>query len=288
MPYRVAWPSREFTFLCLLFAWVYLSLYAYWSDHLLLLNVAVQFLLGILGILVTVFEDWSKENRIPAIIAFTLLGLTGVGVAYVQTQSDDADRQYALKLQESTLQRQALAWKQQDRIARGTIALQERLFAATSEIKRLSREAINTMTGDGGYCSVTGTLPDDKSIGLVVACSSKYPIYDLHIAMTDMDHWSSEDALAIYQQRPTFNIPMIFQTAQTLGRIALEGRDTRSLNFSFSARNGNWHQTLRLKKVNGDWCQASRAERETRVGRQIKYVKIEEWGQPCFSAPATN
>ena len=161
---------------------------------------------------------------------------------------------------------------------------------ASHQTGQVNKEIMNSIIGGDSFCYWTvSNIDSDRNMGLFILLhKGKHPLYDVDITINDLDkpdQIKGNPSLATIDQGAT-NIsigtlissendlyPEIYRKKQILGWVALGDGDTRSFNVQIYARNGFFHQVLRLKKIDGEWVSATKV---TRGWDKVIYEEIDD------------
>ena len=87
-----------------------------------------------------------------------------------------------------------------------------------------------------------------------------FPLYDLTVNITDLDKINKYAGNPEYahEYRKLFSIgTMLPKQSNNLCKVLmLDQENSKSFNIFFSARNGMFHELLRIKKINNEWVSA--------------------------------
>jgi cell division protein FtsB len=157
------------------------------------------------------------------------------------------------------------------------IAVLNRSIAAKSDaIAELNRDIAGMVTGGDSYCYfwITRIKSRPDFAGLTLHHQGKYPLYNLKIKIVDVEKivgimteemktgefwrrsWVEQDAILFPGSRifnignfgPNYVIPLV--------DIPLGPEDKKGYNIELTAQNCFIRQTLRFRKINGEWKMA--------------------------------
>ncbi len=158
--------------------------------------------------------------------------------------------------------------------------LQTKLDDSTKQIIALARanadltaDVSQSITGGNSFCyyqfgQYLGS--DPMSITRILLITGQYPLHDLHIRIVDAKKSKQRTKQGI---QPTFkdlaedvriDLPIFIGTGQgnifdnTTTYLIPAGSEYENYSIFFSARNGEWVQTVSLRSVGGNWQVASR------------------------------
>jgi len=121
------------------------------------------------------------------------------------------------------------------------------------------------ISGGNSFCYV-GITENYLGRSLTVQHQGDYPLYDLTIRVVDLDkfnaHSANPKATRDYEKR--FSIgTMLPKHFSDLCTVSLSEEEcSKRFNIFFYARNGMFHEQLRLKKENNEWLSAIKVDRD--------------------------
>lgn len=116
-------------------------------------------------------------------------------------------------------------------------------------------ENLETTTGGDSFCYLDIQL--QRSF---VLCSGKYPLYDVHVRIVDLNLFDAKDIRSMSGTEWTIG-NMAANTARVLPTaVQFSGTDKQDFNVFFGARNGFWTELLRYRKVKDRWVAARMVE----------------------------
>lgn len=122
------------------------------------------------------------------------------------------------------------------------------------------------ISGGNSFCYVTVSQDYLGERNLTVSHQGEYPLYDLTINVIDLDKFNEHAANPEYahEYQKVFSIgTMLPRQTNNLCTITLSNQEiSKSFNVFFSARNGIFHEQLRLRNVNNEWVSAIKVDRE--------------------------
>ncbi len=122
------------------------------------------------------------------------------------------------------------------------------------------------ISGGNSFCYVCVSQDYLGHRNLVVNHQGDYPLYDLTINVIDLDKFNEHAANPEYahEYQKIFSIgTMLPRQTNNLCVISLSNQEiSKSFNIFFSARNGMFHELIRLKNVNNEWVSAIKVDRE--------------------------
>lgn len=223
-------------------------------------------LMGLMGFLVSMQPPVRVRWKICAVLIFILL--TGSTITLVVSQSKESmATQSKLSRTLEDLQRSN---REIERVQSLNNDLQQHLVDASESIRELaaknvmlSERNVQTVTGGDSYCYISVASASATGGVLTAVHRGQYPLYSVHARLVDLAKAKTFSST----QQPTLeevtandlNIPigdLAARTAVVLQRITFPATDRLSINIFFSAHNGLWTETLRLRLVEGHWAQA--------------------------------
>lgn len=122
------------------------------------------------------------------------------------------------------------------------------------------------ISGGKSFCLVNLSQNYLGERNLTVTHQGDYPLYDLTINVTDLEKFNEHSGKPefAHEYRKIFSFgTMLPRQANDLCTITLSNQEiSKSFNIFFSARNGMFHEQLRLKNVNNEWVSAIKVDRE--------------------------
>ena len=257
------------------------------ADLWLLLSASAQFLLVVLGVIVSLQGDWAKRHWMAVLTAFVVLG--GIGM-YATIQQATESTTASTKLATSIVNL-GKATNEISRVQALNTELQKRLLTQSDTIASLSNKGINTTLGGDSFCYMAfegASLIEGKPIPRVFQVG-KYPLYDVTADITDMEKFRGEFARRGVVMGPGKGIPFKAGRAAMVtipvGNLAVGSQEflldhviyfsneqSQDFRVSFSARNGFWSQDIKLRRVEGDWRKWLMAFRVTRGNKPKKVL----------------
>lgn len=153
------------------------------------------------------------------------------------------------------------------------------LRVKSEEIAQLNREVVNLVTGGKSFCYMAvSSINPESNIGLLTFVhSGDHPMFNVAARIVDLEEFAKlKDNINIHNfQQADINIGIgdfAKSAALVRGPFPLGEGDKRNFNIFFSARNGWFNQLLRFRKINGQWVQATRVERDG----EVLYERIDD------------
>ena len=149
--------------------------------------------------------------------------------------------------------------------------LERELRHQTEDLAALDRKTLDAITGGDSFCYVVISQRPDGIVALMFLHQGNAPLYDVTARLFDLDRYEEKkDSLPIGEAFAYAGTNLSIGTIGTghaveRGQIPLKSFPTRGYNIFFAARNGFFHELLRLKKVDGVWTQALKVIRDERV-----------------------
>lgn len=148
--------------------------------------------------------------------------------------------------------------------------LERELRQRTEALAALSEKTRSAVTGGDSYCFLTILRTGDGTGHLLFAHQGENPLYDVTARMIDLDRFEETkgsrriENLA-YTETVVSLGTLVPDHGAMHGALNLDGFPQRGYNIFFSARNGAFHESLRLRKVDGVWLQALKVIRGNRT-----------------------
>jgi hypothetical protein len=255
-------------------------------DGVTLTSAAAQLILLILGVAVSLQEDWSKRNKLIVLAAFFIVGTIAMYSTIKQSSNSAKETAVANAKLSSSLQELSAASNEISRIQRLNTELQKQLVASTAKITELSQQNIYSLTGGDSYCYLrfptftpTGGLP-------IVIHKGKFPLYDVEARIVNLRQF--ERVAAETPGDLTMRQYMSSSTMLKVGNLAPGSAFSvldKALPFTdeqpnfrvfFGARNGFWHEDLLLRRIKGQWLHAVRVLREVGNDKKLLFEEIDK------------
>lgn len=156
----------------------------------------------------------------------------------------------------------------------------ERLLSAKSnQLVEAYTKVVPSITGGDGFCYLNTKSVVGKSENLrklMIHNTGDYPVYDIHVEIFDKDKYTElAKRMSGVDARLESGINMTLGNAPPHSSMIVpedwvmpEGLGVKSYTITISARNGIVTQELTLRKVNGEWREATRVTRE-KEGQKI-------------------
>jgi hypothetical protein len=157
------------------------------TDPYLLITVGSEFLLMLLGAVVSLQEDWAKTYRRYVFAAFALVGISGM-CATIKTAQQSAVANSQLSTSIADLGKSTA---EISRVTALNTSLQEKLLAQSSGIAALAEESFRTITGADSFPYI---VPERASypgpISLFVWDHGKYPLTAVTLTIRRSDDFN--------------------------------------------------------------------------------------------------
>ena len=139
---------------------------------------------------------------------------------------------------------------------------------------REQSEIINSnITGGDSFCHLQLSFDGTNRFRLLLVNEGEYAMSKIQIRIVDLDELNATKNHTVESlTKNTFNVNELpGKMAQIIGNYQINSqKNAVSLNIFINARNGNFIQLFRLRKVNNDWHFADRVKKEN----QVIYEKI--------------
>jgi hypothetical protein len=148
-------------------------------------------------------------------------------------------------------------------------ALYRALAAKSDEITTLNMQTLDAVTGGDSFCYLS-IFPTGNKGRLAWVHQGDHTLYDVTARLVNLDRWGEVEGHLSLETLAYANTTLSLGTliaghTSMRGEIALDTFPKRGYNIFFSARNGPFHETLRLVNVDGTWKQALRVLRNAQV-----------------------
>lgn len=226
-----------------------------------IVSSVLQLALMLLGVIVTLQEDWAKRRKMLVLFLFIALGIFGLLPTIMQsraTQQADAKLSQSLDgLQKSSDETQ--------RLTNLNTQLQEKLLASSATITELAKQGIDTAIGGDSFCYVF-IRPDNND--MVFIHRGKFPLYGVNARIVDLNKFrdvvaktdpakpTAEEQKILFGSSVGLNELRPGSAASVRRAFSIGDSDRQDFNIFFDAPNGRWEQLLRLRKIEGKWIAA--------------------------------
>ena len=240
-----------------------------WLDPWVLAAATSQFLLVILGVTVSLQDDWAKKHRVLIIGLFALLGLVGLSTS-AKSARDAAIANSSLSESLNDLKKSS---EDIVRLQGLNTKLQEQLLESNTIISGLAKQNIATVTGGDSFAYA---WIQDRFPYFGVVAQGKYPLYDLRARVVDLDEAKKQSHAFLGTTISFGEIVPGMSKSQNI-KFEFGNSESRSFNIFFTARNGSWIQLLRLRRLrDGRWVSATRVDRDGEKLKRPAYEKIDK------------
>lgn len=155
--------------------------------------------------------------------------------------------------------------KKQTKVEDSFGTMEARFKELLSEVESKTNEMIGHISGGNSFPYFQiGTISNSTNLGLLMAIhKGEHPLYDVNARIVDLQKFerikqnltlasigSTETNIAVGNLIPSH--------ASIIQQWHIENEPEQSYNIFSTARNGNFTQLLRLKKINGNWISASK------------------------------
>lgn len=152
------------------------------------------------------------------------------------------------------------------------------LAEKNEELKALALRTVDTVTGGSSVCYL---MPYGR-VGptAMVTPHGSFPLYEVVVRVTDLERF--EEIRARNEAMPNYFAAEIAtlrigEVAPGLSRMLpvelfIHHGDRRGWNVFFTARNGNWTQLIRMRRIGNEWRMATRVLRAN--GRDIAFELV--------------
>lgn len=151
------------------------------------------------------------------------------------------------------------------------------LAEKSDEIVDLNKELLNYSTGGDSYpIAQIIDLDNNTNSGLLAVhnSSEEYPLFNLRVRVYDLDSKVARTKENMFGDDKIFDSDMIPASSSHLeGNANLGSNHIKNFTIQSSARNGQFVQTLKLRKVEGVWRSAIKI---TKIDGQLLYEEVDE------------
>jgi hypothetical protein len=139
---------------------------------------------------------------------------------------------------------------------------QKTIVKLQEDLLKSKDETISAITGGDSFCyAALEILPASKNeFGLVLLRKGKYPLYDLQARIVDVNAQPEAPGQAREPEYgKTLNVGNLAPGVSVTLPIKLSGASgSIALNIFFTARNGEFTNLFRVRKIGDDWVTAAR------------------------------
>ncbi|WP_394128701.1 hypothetical protein [Vibrio hepatarius] len=154
----------------------------------------------------------------------------------------------------------------------------DQLIEKSEVIENLNEEIIAFSTGGDSFPIVEFTSLDPIKNGgqlMITNGSNRYPIFDLSVRIVDLASKKPRTIENPLADDHILNIGTISaSTSYMQGYVTLGGNVEKSFTVQSNSRHGHFIQSVRLRKVAGQWKSATKVSRMT--GNSPLYTKVDE------------
>jgi hypothetical protein len=152
------------------------------------------------------------------------------------------------------------------------------LRAKSDEIAGLNREIANLITGGESFCYMDiGSLDPDTNRGIpVIVQQGDHSIFDINARIVDLQEFrqiKGNTFEGFNKAQRTLQIGSLAKgTCLAMSPLDLGDSPERDFNIFFIARNGQFTELLRLRKIDAKWARAIRVKR----GSELLFEKVDD------------
>ncbi len=216
-------------------------------DTFLLLSIFIQFIIALLGVLMTLYEEKAIRYKKPILLTFIVLGLSGMILTVIQSTHSSKENIGYQTGGDSFCYLDFLPSNNNDRFL--VIAVHSGIYPLRDvKVRMLDLNRFKT------FCA-----------------SNKNKDY------------SYDDFMALHTIFDIKSIPP--NSVVRMAKIDSSDKKLRSFNIFFSGLNGFWDEQVRLIFVDGNWVHAIRVRKEINNKSKILYENIDS-NYPVISGKA--
>jgi hypothetical protein len=255
-----------------------------WEKSLLLDSVIFPIIGALITLVVAILnwatskretEKWDKRAYQYAVLlaaAFTAYGTWRAFVLSEEKTWQQADVQFQNEWLQRKQLKERLQYERELRAKTGELAKKsDELSKKSDAIAHLNRELKNSVIGGDSFCYLALSFfsdTDATNFGeLVVVHQGKYHLYDVHARIFDLDKSDEVESRGITLETMKLtntNIAignLLPGHTRKIAQMNLGNATERRFNIFFNARNGDFTQVLRFRKVGGRWQHATKVDR---------------------------
>jgi hypothetical protein len=144
-----------------------------------------------------------------------------------------------------------------------------KLEQKNEKILELTEKIAGSVTGGSTVCYLMPSLSRDGAAYQSLVSVGEFPIYDMTMRVVDLDLESATSqkpsVKSLMQEKVYGPLNMSPSSAHLMGSILHIRDESGRWNIFFAARNGFFHQLLRLRKVEEKWSVATRVQRDSKI-----------------------
>lgn len=144
--------------------------------------------------------------------------------------------------------------------------IESRANKILTSLEQRTAAIFNQISGGNSFCFASFSKNYLDENYLSISHQGSYPLYDLTIRVVDLDKFNlhSGNPLQAQDFEQTFSVGTLLPNQiNNLCKLTISEQETsKNFNIFFSARNGMFHEQLRLKKINHEWVSALKVDRD--------------------------
>lgn len=161
----------------------------------------------------------------------------------------------------------------QTKVESGLQQIEKRISNLLENIEQSTALLFSQMTGGNSFCYISIVKNYDGKLYFSLMHQGEFALFDLSISVIDLDEFEKyagkPEYANLYETKYSTNILLPSQRMTLEEFTFQEGELKKRFNIFYSARNGLFHELLRIKNINGDWIVAFKVEREKTILESI-------------------
>lgn len=159
--------------------------------------------------------------------------------------------------------------KKQTKVEDSFGTMERRLKELLSEIERKTNQMIGYISGGNSFCylSITSNVYQNPNIvSIIIIHNGEHALHNVSARIVDEDKFHQIDSpidQKLKNATSYLNFDLIIPNhVVTVDEWDLGASESRNFNIFWTARNGSYQQTLKLKRVLGSWSQETKVVKD--------------------------
>lgn len=164
--------------------------------------------------------------------------------------------------------------KKQSKVEQNFVSMETRLQDLVSKVEYQTNEMLSNFSGGDSFAYFNfSNFDDEKNLALLsVQATGRYPMYEVTGRIVDLIKLDSESYNTANKTIELGNlVPNNFKIIPISWKLSNDSY--QRYNIFFSARNGSYHQMVKIMKIDGSWELATIVERNETVLHQFHSAK---------------
>lgn len=154
----------------------------------------------------------------------------------------------------------------QTKVENGLQKIEKRISSLLENIEQSTALLFSQMTGGNSFCYISLIKNHNGKLYFSLMHQGDFALFDLSISIINLDEFEKyggkPEFANLYETKYSTNILLPLQRLTLDEFIVKEGESEKRFNIFYSARNGLFHELLRVKIINDEWVAAFKVERE--------------------------